>query len=76
MVEWVPREENTLADELSKMLIPDDFGVSRMRFRRLEPRFGPHTIDMLASGANNLCERFYSLHWCRRSGGVNAFAYD
>jgi hypothetical protein len=23
-VEWVPREENALADELSKLIIPDD----------------------------------------------------
>jgi hypothetical protein len=23
-VEWVPREQNTLADELSKLIIPDD----------------------------------------------------
>ena len=24
LVEWVPREENSLADELSKLIIPDD----------------------------------------------------
>ncbi len=31
-VEWVPREENTRADELSKLLIPDDFNLSRKYF--------------------------------------------
>ena len=76
VVEWVPREENTLADELSKLLIPDDFMIGRTHFRRLELRFGPHTIDLFASGDNNLCDRLYSLHWCMRSGGVNVFAYD
>ncbi len=52
-VEWVPREENTLADELSKMLIPDDSMLSRSFFRKLEERFGPLTVDLYASGANN-----------------------
>ncbi len=46
LVEWVPREENTLAYVLSKMLIPDDFVVRRTHFRRLELRFGAHTIDL------------------------------
>ena len=73
MVEGDPREENTLADKLSKILIPDDFAVSRTHFWRLELLFGAHAIDLFASGANNLCERIYSLHL---SGGANAFAYD
>ncbi len=61
-VEWVPREENTLADELSKLLIPDDSMMSREFFRKLEERFGTHSGNLFASGANNQCERFYSLH--------------
>ena len=69
-VEWVPR------DELSKLLIPDDFSLSRKYFRQPEDRFGPHSIDLFSSNENNLCDRFYSLHWCRGSGGVQAFAYD
>jgi hypothetical protein len=52
-VEWVPREENTLADELSKLLIPDDSMLSRAFFRKPEERFGTHTTDLFASGANN-----------------------
>jgi len=75
-VEWVARERNTPKDELSKMLIADDFAVSRTHFRRLGLRFRTHTIDRFASGANNLCKRFYSLHCGMRPGGVNAFAYD
>jgi hypothetical protein len=75
-VEWVPREENTLADELSKLLIPDDSMLSRAFFRKLEERFGPHSVDLFASGANNQCGKFYSLHWCRGTAGVNAFAFN
>ena len=75
-VEWVPREENTLADELSKLLIPDDYNLSRKYFRQLEDRLGPYSIDMCSSNENNLCDRLYSSHWCRGSSGVHAFAYD
>ena len=74
-VEWVPREQNTLADELSKLIIPDDAMLNRTFFRQLELRFGTHTVDLFSSGTNNQCERFYSLHWCRGTAGVNAFAF-
>jgi len=51
-VEWLPREENTLADEVLKLLIPDDFMSSREVFQQLERRFGAHTVDTFASGSN------------------------
>ena len=38
-VEWVPREENTLADELSKLLTPDDSMLSREFFRKIGGAF-------------------------------------
>ena len=58
-VEWVPREENTLADELSKLLIPDDSMLSREIFHQLEEQFGAHTVNIFASGSNNQCENFF-----------------
>ncbi len=72
-VEWVPREENAFADEISKMLIPEDWMLSRSWFQFLDYRWGPHTVDLFASNANNQCARFFSLHWCRGSSGINAF---
>ncbi len=32
MIEWVPREENSMADELSKLIIHDDFDASACAF--------------------------------------------
>jgi hypothetical protein len=61
-VEWVSREGSTLANEMSKLLIPDDSMLSRSFFRKREERFGPHAVDLFASGANNQCGNFYSLH--------------
>jgi hypothetical protein len=41
----------------------------------LNSKWGPHTIDLFASSDNNQCGRFYSLHWCRGTLGVNAFSF-
>ena len=57
-VEWVLREENSLAVALSKLVIPIDWMVGRATFRQLEKRRGIHTVNLSASGDNNLCERF------------------
>jgi hypothetical protein len=75
-VEWVPREENTFAEELSKLLIPDASMLSHAFFRKLEERFGTHTVDLFASDINTHCGRLYSLHWCRGTSGVNTFAFN
>ena len=72
-VEWVPREENAYADDISKMLIPEDSMLSRRFFGLLDERWGPHTVDLFASSANNQCNKLYALHWCRRAAGINAF---
>ncbi len=52
-VEWVPREQNTLDDELSKLIIPHDWMLARSFFRWLEERWGTHAVDLFASDANN-----------------------
>ena len=74
--EWVPREENALADKLSKLIILDEAMLSRAFFLRLELQFGTHPVDFFSSGTNNQCGRFYSLHWCRETARFNAFAFD
>jgi len=74
-VECVPREENAFADELSKLLIPGDWRLAPKLFSLLEARWGPHSVDLLASSDNTQCEKFYSLHWCRGTAGVNACSF-
>jgi hypothetical protein len=74
-VEWVPREQNAFADELSKLLIPDDWKLAPKFFQLLEARWGPHSVDLFASSDNAQCEKFHSLHWCRGTAGVNAFGF-
>ncbi len=72
-VEWVPREENTFADGISKMLIPEDSMLSRELFLLLDGRWGPHTVNLFSSNENNQYVKFYALHGCRRAAGINAF---
>ena len=72
-VEWVPREENAFADDISKMLIPEDSMVSKKFFGLLDERWNPHIVDLFSAGANNYCARFFALHWCKGAAAINAF---
>ena len=45
-MEWVLREENAFADDISKMLIPEDFMLSNEFFLLLGERWGSHTVDL------------------------------
>jgi hypothetical protein len=75
-VEWVLREENSFADDISKMLMPYDWMLNPVFFRWLDGLWGPHTCDVFTSNNNNHCEKFYSLYLCRSTAGVNAFGCD
>ncbi len=54
VIEWVPREENGVADEISKWLIPDDSSIFRQYFDMIDHRWGPHTCDIFSSNEKNL----------------------
>jgi hypothetical protein len=58
MVEWVPRKENFLADELTKLIIIDEWMLQRELFHQLEQRRGRHIEDLFASNANSKCAMF------------------
>lgn len=75
-VEWVPREDNELADAASRLTVPDDYQLNPRYFRWLDERWGPHTCDLFASSSSTHCPRFYSLHYCPGTAGINAFAYS
>jgi hypothetical protein len=49
----VPREENAFADDISKILIPEDSMLSKEFFILLDGRWGPHTVGLFSSNANN-----------------------
>ena len=72
---WVPREENELADELSRKEDFDDWGITKERCQELEAFFVVKcTWDRFADEKNKKCERFTSKYWVKGCQGVNAFA--
>ncbi|VDI63167.1 Hypothetical predicted protein [Mytilus galloprovincialis] len=75
-VEWVPREENKLADFYSKIFDFDDWQISDIHFKYFNNLWGPFTCDVFADFNNNKVPMFFSPHWCPGTGGVDAFAYD
>ncbi|CAI7850748.1 unnamed protein product [Closterium sp. NIES-53] len=58
IIEWIPRELNSHADELSKMVDHDDYALKTPWFPILERRWGPHSIDLFANSRNTQLSRF------------------
>jgi len=75
-VVWVPREENVVADEVSRYCDWDDWGISVECFDRLSALFGKHSLDCFANSQNTKCEAFFSRWWAPGTSGVNAFAFS
>ena len=74
--EWIPREENQLADYWSKVVDYDDWMVHPAVFAQLDLWWGPHTIDRFASGINTQLSRFNSRFWEPDTEAVDAFTCD
>ena len=58
--EWIPREENVVADEISKTIDVDDYMLSPDIFAALDILWGPHTIDRFSSFKTRQIPRFCS----------------
>ena len=71
--EWVPREENQLADYLSRIVDFDDWYLDPNIFAMLDRLWGPHTVDRFANHHNTQLPRFNSRYACIGSEAVDAF---
>jgi hypothetical protein len=74
--EWIPCEQNQLADYLFKVKELDDFGLQPSAFAQLVEQLGPLAVDRFASAHNDLLPVFFSEYWSPDSAGVNAFMDD
>jgi len=68
--EWIPREQNELADFYSRIVDYDDWMLNPMVFAWLDSLWGPHTIDRFASPRN---ARFNFKFWTPGTEAVDAF---
>ena len=71
--EWVPREDNEVADYFSCIVDYDDWNLSHNTFRDLDDIWGPHTVDKFASHYNTQLPRFNSRFRNPGSEAVDAF---
>jgi hypothetical protein len=66
--QWIPREQNKIADNLSRYSDCDDWGIHSDVFEELDALWGTHTVDRLATDYNSNSK-------CLRKGteAINAF---
>ena len=73
---WIPRDENVVADELSKYVDYDDWKTSDAFFNYLNQKWGPFTIDRFANHKNAKIVRHNALFWNPHCEAVDAFTQD
>ncbi|CAI7765414.1 unnamed protein product [Closterium sp. NIES-54] len=71
IIEWIPRELNSHADELSKIVDHDYYALKTLWFCILERRWGPHSIDLFANSRNTQLS-----HFCTKIPHPEAIAVD
>jgi hypothetical protein len=72
-VEWVPREENQVADLYSKVFDYDDWSVSDRYFNYFYNIWDPFSCIVFADSNNFKVQVFCSPHWCPGTAGVDCF---
>ena len=78
-VDWIPREQNKLADWASReadIVDIEDWGITSNLFTILNNSHGPFTLDAFGNSYNKKCSRFYSLFHSPGSLGVDALTHD
>ncbi len=75
-VQWIPRDLNSSADDVSKFIDYDDYTISDEVFYALDELWGPHSCDRFACSYNANIPFFNSSFYQPGSSGVNAFSQD
>ena len=47
--QWLPREQNQIADQLSRFVDKDDWSINHEVFKAINLLWGPHMVDRFAS---------------------------
>ncbi|KAK5984480.1 hypothetical protein GCK32_008685 [Trichostrongylus colubriformis] len=72
-VEWIPREQNVLADLENRELDYDSWGINSRTAQSVQNNLLFCELDMFAYNFNTVCERFFSRDWCPFTSGIDAF---
>ena len=68
-----PRDLNSLADCISKIVDYNDWTLNPEVGSSLDNLWGPHSVERFASSVNMQFVRFSSRFWCAGTEVVNAF---
>ena len=72
----IPRDLNSRADLISKLIDFDDYELNDVIFQGLDELWGPHSIDRFACSYNAKLPRFNSRFFQPGSEAVDAFCQD
>ena len=75
-MQWIPRDLNSAADDISNFIDYDDYTINDTVFSALDDLWGPHTCDRFACSYNAKVQCFNSRFYQPGSSGVNAFSQD
>ena len=75
-IQWVPRQLNTTADDISKLASTDEWEVSSEFFSYIDSLWGPHEVDRFATYKNRKTIRFNSLFMDIETEAVDCFTQD
>jgi len=74
---WIPRDLNQIADFLSKEIDYEDYQTTGKFFQKVCSDMGKSPeVDLFADHNNAKAPLFFSLSYCPRTVGVDAFNYD
>ncbi len=68
----LPREQNSQANHLSQLFPQHKWSITPHLFNALNQRWGPHSVNCMATACNTLLPHFNSHFWEVRSEAVNA----
>ena len=75
-VKWIPREANSDADTISKIIDYDDYSLNDSIYSRLNAKWGLFTIDRFACTYNKKTKRFNSRFYQPECESVDAFTQN
>ena len=75
-VNWIPRDFNSVAGEISKIIDYNDYTINDDIFAFSHKSLGPHTVDHFACHYNKKLPLFNSKFFQPGTRGVNAFSQD
>lgn len=75
-VQWIPRDLNSVSDDMSRVVDFDDYTIHDDVFNTIDWVWGPHSCDRFACYYNTKLVKYNSRYFQPGTSGVNAFSQD